>query len=122
MVKGYQPTFRKKKRMKIAKQVQDQFKEAAKPLLVTKSVISETISKSPKTTLYVKIARPEDESKLKKLRRFCELYPGSEPVILVLGDDKTTALRLPFREDTGSGLIEELEAFFSADCVKLKIV
>lgn len=71
----------------------------------------------PLKTVYVKVGNPNDMSQLLSLKKLCGLYPGQNTVIMMLGDNKSSAIRLPFKVDAQSELIGELSAVLGADCV-----
>ena len=49
--------------------------------------------------LYVQIKNPDDSESLMVLKKACQEHPGSTEIILVLGEDKKSAIRLPFKVD-----------------------
>lgn len=54
--------------------------------------------------LYLKITAVDDQEKLLELKQICGLHPGLSDVIMVVGDDKQSAVKLPFRVE----IVEEL--------------
>lgn len=71
-------------------------------------------------TLYVQIANPDDHASLLALKKACNTHPGESDVVLVLGDNKQSAVRLPFRVETDSGLVGELVSLLGEEAVALK--
>ena len=71
-------------------------------------------------TLYVNVKDPDDHELLKILRQECAAFPGSFDIILVLGSDKKTAIRLPFRVDGSDALIGRLVKLLGEDSVVVK--
>lgn len=70
--------------------------------------------------LFVHIVNPDNHEALLKLKKTCSDYPGEFDVVLVLGADKKSAIKLPFRVDASNKLIGELVEILGEDCVKLK--
>lgn len=70
--------------------------------------------------LYVKIKNPDDVATLSSLKQICSLHSGLTDIVLVLGEDKKSAIRLPFRVDSSDELIGQLVKILSKDCVVLK--
>jgi len=50
-------------------------------------------------TMYVRIQNPNDHEQLLSLKKICSLYPGQNTIVMMLGDNKSNAIRLPFRVD-----------------------
>lgn len=71
-------------------------------------------------TMYVHIAKPNDHEALLALKQTCGLYPGQNDIIMVLGADKKTAIKLPFRVEADDELIGRLVKILGEDCVALK--
>jgi DNA polymerase-3 subunit alpha len=74
----------------------------------------------PATTLYLHIKDPDDRDKLSFVKSISTKHPGSTDVVMVLGSDSKTAIRLPFRVDENDVLIAELGQALGEDCVTLK--
>ena len=74
----------------------------------------------PVKKLFVHVKDPEDHSSLLSLKQVCGEYVGNTDIVLVLGADKTSAIRLPFRVDASEELIGELVKLLGEDCVALK--
>ncbi|HCR55959.1 TPA: hypothetical protein DIV49_03220, partial [Candidatus Saccharibacteria bacterium] len=70
--------------------------------------------------LYVHIEDPDDDARLMALKEICAKHPGTADIVLVLGVDKKSAIKLPFKIDESSGLIEELSAQLGKESVKLR--
>ncbi len=71
-------------------------------------------------TLYIHIKDPDDHERLLKMKQTLNNYPGSESVVLVLGEGKQSALRLPFKVGTNGDLTEKLAKLYSPECVVIK--
>ena len=71
-------------------------------------------------TVYVKIKDPNDRELLVSLKKLCSQNPGQNDIIMVLGEDKSSAIRLPFRVDARPPLHSGLTKLLGDDCVKVK--
>lgn len=74
----------------------------------------------PVKKLFVHVKDPEDHAALLSLKQVCGNFVGNTDIVLVLGADKTSAIRLPFRVDASEELIGELVKLLGEDCVALK--
>ncbi len=72
------------------------------------------------TTVYVHIKDPNDHTKLALLKQICAKHPGISDIILVLGDDQKSAIKLPFRVDDTDSFIAGLVKELGEDAVKIK--
>ncbi len=83
----------------------------------------ELVAPSPTETLktmYVKITNPNDHETLLALKQLCSKHPGQNDIIMVLGDDRSNAIRLPFRVDLRQELRDSLVQILGDDCVAVK--
>ena len=71
-------------------------------------------------TVYVRVVDPDDHERLIALKKTCGMYPGEHEIIMMLGDNKASAIRLPFRVDAVDELKTELAAILGEDCVAVK--
>ena len=71
-------------------------------------------------TVYVHIKNPEDHEALRSLKQTCGIYPGQNDIIMVLGPQKTSAIRLPFRVEITTELVSTLEGILGSDNVVIK--
>ena len=71
-------------------------------------------------TVYVRVKNPDDMAALTKFKQLCTENPGQHDIIMMLGDDKTSAIRLPFRVDAQQRLQNELAQILGKDCVVVK--
>ena len=78
------------------------------------------IAAEPLRKLYVHVKNPDDQTALLSIKKLCELHPGLGDVILVLGADKSSAIKMPFRVDGNSDLIGALVKVLGEDAVALK--
>jgi hypothetical protein len=74
----------------------------------------------PVKKLFVHIKNPDDHDALLQLKRTCSEFVGNIDIILVLGADKKSAIKLPFKIDGSDALIGELVKSLGEDCVVLK--
>lgn len=74
----------------------------------------------PPQKLYVHIKNPDDHEALAMLKRACKDNPGSVEIILVLGVDKKSAIRLPFQVDDSPQLLATLVEYLGEAAVVLK--
>lgn len=100
-------------------------KASNKPVTVTKKA-SKVITEIPKPlditlkTIYVHIADPDDDAKLVSLKEICAKHPGECSVVLVLGKDKKSAIKLPFRVEENDTLVHSLTSSIGEGSVILK--
>lgn len=69
--------------------------------------------------LYVQIKDPDDHKALQALKETCSLHPGGDSIVLVLGADKKSAIKLPFSVESDR-LIGELVKLLGEDAVVVK--
>lgn len=91
---------------------------AALPELHTAPVAQEEVAVPKK--LFVHIKNPDDQVALLKLKEVCSRHSGDGEIILVLGEAKKSALRLPFKIDSSDELIGALVRDLGEDAVVLK--
>jgi len=70
--------------------------------------------------LYVHVKDPDDAALLVQLKQICSNYPGFGDIVLVLGKDKKSAIKLPFKIDSSLELVGELVKILGEDAVALK--
>ncbi len=71
-------------------------------------------------TVYVKVKNPSDRDLLVSLKKLCSQNPGQNDIIMILGEDKSNAIRLPFRVDAQRNLCAGLAELLGDECVKVK--
>lgn len=80
------------------------------PKIVTAKMPEEIVPQSAVLkTVYIHIDSPDDHTTLVALKKMCSFYPGQNDIIMVLGQDKASAIRLPFRVELESPLFEQLK-------------
>ncbi len=70
--------------------------------------------------LFVQIKDPDDHSALQSLKEICSLHSGNDGIVLVLGTDKKSAIKLPFSIDGSDELIGKLVKLLGEDAVVVK--
>jgi len=73
-----------------------------------------------KQRLYVHVKDPDDHDALLKLKQTFNNYPGGHEVVLVLGNEKKSAMRLPFTIQPDEALQSSIASLLGPDCVALK--
>lgn len=71
-------------------------------------------------TVYIHVPNPDDHDALIAIKKLCGLHPGQQDIIMVLGSDKSSAIRLPFRVDAASIFVDGLEGILGKEQVALK--
>lgn len=70
--------------------------------------------------LYIRVTDPSDHGKLHSLKKLLNDYSGESEIILVLGGDKSSAMRLPFRIDPRPDLQVAIGRLYGAEHVVVK--
>lgn len=70
--------------------------------------------------VFVHIKNPDDQNSLMLLKKACSNFPGLSDMVLVLGEDKQSAIKMPFRVDGSDELIGNLVKILGEDAVVLK--
>lgn len=71
-------------------------------------------------TMYVRLKNPDDQPALVQLKNICSRYPGLNDIVLVLGKDKSSAIKLPFKVDGSDEIVGQLVKLLGEDAVVLK--
>jgi DNA polymerase-3 subunit alpha len=96
-------------------------KANSEPKIVTAKMPEEIVPQSVVLkTVYVHIDSPDDHQMLISLKKLCGFYPGQNNVIMVLGSDKASAIKLPFRVEADDVFTKELEKLLGEGKVILK--
>ncbi|MDB5165898.1 MAG: dnaE [Candidatus Saccharibacteria bacterium] len=120
-LRDYESTGRKMKPPTIstkvkAERVAKQAIEAA-----TETITSLPIAEVPSLKkLFVHIRNPDDHEALLSLKKTCSDHPGISDVVLVLGSEKKSAIKLPFRVEHSDLLVGKLVKLLGEDSVVLK--
>ncbi len=78
------------------------------------------VEEQAKPKLYVHVKDPDDHEALLKLKQTFNEYPGRHEVVLVLGNEKKSAMRLPFTIQPDDALQATIATLLGPDCVALK--
>lgn len=87
---------------------------------VQKSASLPPIAVETEKKLFVHVKDSDDHESLVALKQVCSLYPGKDSIVLVLGADKKSAIRLPFSVDSSEQLVGELVKLLGEDAVVVK--
>ncbi|HET8884345.1 MAG TPA: DNA polymerase III subunit alpha [Candidatus Saccharimonadales bacterium] len=74
----------------------------------------------PVKKLFVHIKNPDNHDALLALKQVCGQFAGNTDIVLVLGADKKSAIKLPFKIDGSDALVGELVKQLGEDCVVMK--
>jgi DNA polymerase-3 subunit alpha len=74
---------------------------------------------SPRT-LYVHVRDPSNHEGLLKLKQSLNDFPGKSSAVLVLGEEKKSAIKLPFTIDPHAALLSSIRKLYGEECVVLK--
>lgn len=70
--------------------------------------------------LYVHVKDPENREALVSLKKICSNAAGMNDIILVLGIENKSAVKLPFKVEISDDLVKKLTDLVGKDCVKTK--
>jgi DNA polymerase-3 subunit alpha len=70
--------------------------------------------------VYVHVKNPDDQASLMEIKKICSLFPGLCDIILVLGPEKQSAIKMPFRVDGSDDLVGRLVKVLGEDAVVVK--
>ena len=93
---------------------------ASKNQTVAKSVVTYTALVEPIKKLFVHVKDPDNQALLMNLKQICGEFPGLSEIVLVLGKDKKSAIKMPFKVDGSDNLIGRLVKILGEDAVVLK--
>ena len=137
-IDGYESTGRKMDAPKISAAVKKERREAyrsRKEGVSAKSATKTTAVKDPVKTntqpinvtpevpvskLFIHIKDPNDHARLIKMKSVCGEHAGMTDVVLVLGEENKSAMRLPFKVDTNDNLLSQLKNTLGEECVVVK--
>lgn len=101
-------------------------KNAGGPVSVTKKAAAVKPVAQPRSPevqaniVYVHVHDPNDHDKLKMLKDLCSKNPGITELVLVLGTEKKSAIKLPFKIDGEEAFVGVLREAMGADAVKIQ--
>ena len=93
----------------------DSSKPTSNPARSAESYEAEKLQK-----VYVHIKNPNDHESLLAIKKLCGKFSGLSEMILVLGTENKSAIRMPFKVDVKTDLLKELVNLLGEDCVVLK--
>lgn len=70
--------------------------------------------------IFVHVKDADDHHALMEIKQTCSQYPGLDSIVLVLGDKKKTAIKLPFPVESNDQLVGQLEKLLGEDAVVVK--
>lgn len=70
--------------------------------------------------VFVHVKNPEDQQVLVEIKKICGLFPGLCDIVLVLGPEKQSAIKMPFRVDGSDDLVGRLVKVLGEDAVVVK--
>ncbi len=81
---------------------------------------STTIELTEPKTVYIRITDVGNKDLLIDVKKQCSNYPGTDAVVLVLGDDKKSAIRMPFMVEYSEALVSSLAGILGDGAVQAK--
>ncbi|OYX42292.1 hypothetical protein B7Y94_03730, partial [Candidatus Saccharibacteria bacterium 32-49-12] len=70
--------------------------------------------------LYVQVKQPNDQDQLIAIKKACTEHSGLQDMVLVLGDETKSAVKMPFKVDANDNLVGKLVKIVGEDCVVVK--
>ena len=100
----------------------DRSKQASAAVQTTtkQPAVSVATAEMPAVKLFVHVKDPNNHDALIKMKSVCGDYAGMTDVVLVLGEEKKSAMRLPFKVEADDALIKKLEQLLGKECVKVQ--
>jgi DNA polymerase-3 subunit alpha len=93
---------------------------AAQAKVIYRPVDSEPPKQLGPPKLYVHVKDPTNETHLLQLKQRFNEFPGDNEVILVLGEAKKSAVRMPFTVNPSIDLQQTIATLLGSECVALK--
>lgn len=84
------------------------------------AAVDYSVTNEPLKKLFVHIKDPDDQAALLHLRETCGDHPGLSDIVLVLGAEKKSAIKLPFRVEHSDALMGKLVKLLGEDAVVIK--
>lgn len=114
---NYKATGKKMKELKPRKVKAESAKKTTAP---KETFTYQPIEDREPPKLYVRVTDPADHGKLHALKQLLNNFTGDSEIILVLGSDKSSAMRLPFRIDPRPDLQVAIGELYGAEHVIVK--
>lgn len=105
------------KRNKAATAAVDKKNAAAQTANEKPSVTYTIADVEPVKKLFIHVKNPDDQAALMQIKQVCNEFPGVNDIVLVLGADKKSAIKMPFRVDGCDDLIGKLVKVIGEDAV-----
>ncbi len=71
-------------------------------------------------TMYIHVKNTNDHESLREMKKQLSNFPGESQIILVLGEDKDSAIRLPFTAGLSDTLVTSLQSIYGPEQVVVK--
>lgn len=117
---GYKATGKKMKTPQTRTTSSKSKSVAADAADAIKEAIVYTPVEDKPSKLYVHVKDPTDHDRLLRLKQTLNEHPGESEIILVLGAEKSSALRLPFRAHPTDALCQLIAGLYGPECVAIK--
>lgn len=85
-----------------------------------KTIPRDIAEKDLNQTIYIHVKDTNDHESLRVMKKELSNTPGDNQVILVLGEDKSSAIRLPFTTELSDNLIANIKSLYGPDQVVVK--
>ncbi len=95
-------------------------KKATAAKATNKSTPKDIVEKDVAQTMYIHVKDTNDHDSLREMKKELSNTPGDNQVILVLGEDKSSAIRLPFTTQLSDKLVSNIQSLYGADQVVVK--
>ena len=109
---------------KLAKAPKSKANVVATSAVAGAKVIYRPVEEQPKRIgppkLYVHVKDPTNEQHLMQLKQRFNEFPGDNEVILVLGETKKSAIRMPFTVNPSIDLQQTIATLLGSECIALK--
>lgn len=93
-------------------------KKQNKPDQPKKPFVTYTPVEDKHKKIYIHVHNPDDHDKLLRLKQTLNTYPGSSEVILVLGEQKESAMRMPFTAAASEELARSVGDIYGNEYIK----
>lgn len=91
-----------------------------KPNISEKKIFSKPVLEESIKKLFLHIKDADDRDLLVAIKQACSKHPGLNEVVLVLGVEKKSAIKMPFKVELNSRINDELIEILGEDCVVFK--
>lgn len=70
--------------------------------------------------IFVHVKNADDHDALMRIKKVCRTHPGFDSIVLVLGEDKKSAIKLPFPVECNDQIVGQLVKLLGEDAVVVK--